>query len=200
MDWRFLGYRLPVGSSLLIGSINAYHVCGAALALWAVGVSIVGIRREDFPEGRRQASLVAAISMSLVITTIATAIIEGIREADEEKKALAAEAEEAEPAAETAPAKAGETLSLSADPSGALKFDKARLQAKAGPVTIDMKNDSPVPHDISIDGGGVDEQGKVVEGGATSTVSATLKPGTYSFYCSVPGHRQAGMEGPLTVR
>ena len=200
MDWRFLGYRLPVGSSLLIGSINAYHVCGAALALWAVGVSIVGIRREDFPKGRRQASLVAAISMSLVITTIAAAIIEGIREADEEKEALAAEAEEAEPAAETAPAKAGETLSLAADPSGALKFDKARLQAKAGPVTIDMKNDSPVPHDISIDGGGVDEQGKVVEGGATSTVSATLKPGTYSFYCSVPGHRQAGMEGPLTVR
>ena len=191
-----MGYLSPVSSLLLIGSINAYHICGGALALWAVGVSIVGILREDFPSGRRQASLVAAISMSLVVTTIAAAIIEGAREADEEKEAEAA----AEPAAETAPAPAGETLSLAADPSGQLSFDKSKLQAKAGAVTVDMTNDSAVPHDVSLDGGGVDEHGKVVDGGATSTVTATLKPGTYSFYCSVPGHRQAGMEGPLTVR
>ena len=63
-----------------------------------------------------------------------------------------------------------------------------------------MKNDSPVPHDVSIEGGGVDEQGREVTDGGTSTVLATLKPGSYTFYCSVPGHRQAGMEGRLTVR
>ena len=63
-----------------------------------------------------------------------------------------------------------------------------------------MKNASPVPHDVSIEGGGVEKKGKVVEGGATSTVAATLKPGKYTFYCSVPGHREAGMEGTLTVK
>ena len=184
-----------MGSPLLIGSINAYHICGGALAIWAVGVSIVGIRVESFPRGRRQASIVAAISMSLVITTIAAAIIEGVREADKEE-----EAEAAEPAAESTPAAGGEKLALAADPSGQLKFDKSSLEAQAGPVTIDMKNDSPVPHDVSIDGGGVDERGKEVTDGGTSTVTADLKPGAYTFYCSVPGHRQAGMEGKLTVR
>ena len=63
-----------------------------------------------------------------------------------------------------------------------------------------MKNDSPVPHDVSIEGGGVDERGKEVTDGGTSTVTADLKPGAYTFYCSVPGHREAGMEGKLTVR
>ncbi len=40
----------------------------------------------------------------------------------------------------------------------------------------------------------------VVKGGADSKFTADLKPGTYSFYCSVDGHRQAGMEGKLTVK
>ena len=89
-----MGYGLPVGSTLLIGSINAYHVSGALLAIWAVGVSIVGIRVESFPRGRRQASIVAGISIALVISTISTAIIEGVREADKEAEE---EAEAAEP-------------------------------------------------------------------------------------------------------
>ena len=63
-----------------------------------------------------------------------------------------------------------------------------------------MTNDSDVPHDVSLDGGGADEKGKVVQGGGISTVSATLKAGSYTFYCSVPGHREGGMEGKLTVK
>ena len=192
-----MGYGLPVGSTLLIGSINAYHVSGALLAIWAVVVSIVGIRVKSFPRDRRQASIVAGISIALVISTISTAIIEGVREADKEAEE---EAEAAEPAAETTPPAAGEKLALAADPSGQLKFDRSSLEAQAGPVTIDMKNDSPVPHDVSIEGGGVDERGKEVADGGTSTVTADLMASSYTFYCSVPGHREAGMEGKLTVR
>jgi uncharacterized cupredoxin-like copper-binding protein len=94
----------------------------------------------------------------------------------------------------------GQQLSLSADPGGALKFDKSSLQAKAGKVTITMDNPSSLPHAVSIDGNGVDEDGNTVEKGGKSTVSADLKPGTYKFYCPVDGHRQAGMEGTLTVK
>jgi uncharacterized cupredoxin-like copper-binding protein len=69
-----------------------------------------------------------------------------------------------------------------------------------GPVTIKSQNKSSTPHDISIEGNGVDEHGQVVQDGGVSEVKATLKPGEYTFYCSVPGHREGGMEGKLTVK
>jgi azurin len=59
---------------------------------------------------------------------------------------------------------------------------------------------SHVPHDIAIQGNGVDVTGKVVTDGGTSTVTANLDPGTYTFLCTVDGHADAGMKGTLTVR
>ena len=102
--------------------------------------------------------------------------------------------------AETTPgaAPAG-ALEISADPTGALEFDTASLQENTGTVTIAMTNPSPGPHNVAIKGNGVDVEGKVVLKGGTSTVSADLEPGTYTFYCSVPGHEAAGMKGTLTV-
>lgn len=104
------------------------------------------------------------------------------------------------PPAETGAAAGGgeTTLELAADPSGALAFDKTQLQAPAGTISIVLTNDSSVPHNVSIEGGGVDVEGETFTGG-TRTTTATLEPGTYTFYCSVPGHREAGMEGTLTV-
>ena len=90
------------------------------------------------------------------------------------------------------------TLDLAADPGGALKFDKDTLEAPAGSVTIQLTNDSSVPHNIAVEGGGVDAESETVSGGTTS-VTADLQPGTYTFYCAVPGHREGGMEGTLTV-
>jgi plastocyanin len=95
---------------------------------------------------------------------------------------------------------AGAKLSLKADPSNKLKFDKSSLQAAAGKVTITMANPSQLSHSVAIEGNGVDAEGQVVGRGGTSKASATLKPGTYTYYCTVPGHRQAGMQGTLTVK
>jgi plastocyanin len=92
----------------------------------------------------------------------------------------------------------GETLKLAADKS-ALKFDKSSLTAKAGKVTLEMENPSQVPHAVAIKGNGVDVDGKTIGNGETSRASADLKPGTYTFYCPVPGHEAAGMKGTLTV-
>jgi uncharacterized cupredoxin-like copper-binding protein len=94
----------------------------------------------------------------------------------------------------------GETVKLSADPSGQLKFDKTTLSAKAGTVTLQMDNPSSVPHGVAVEGNGVDKDGKVVQQGGKSTVTVDLKPGKYSYYCPVPGHKQAGMTGTLTVK
>jgi plastocyanin len=94
-----------------------------------------------------------------------------------------------------------QTLKLAADPSGQFKFDKTSLSAKSGTITIDFTNGSPVEHNLTIatSSGAVQAATPTFTGGS-KTVSLSLKPGTYTFYCSVPGHRQAGMEGKLTVQ
>lgn len=98
------------------------------------------------------------------------------------------------------PTGGGMTLQLEADPGGALSFDKKTLSADAGTVTLVMDNPSDVQHNVALEGSGVDEKGKVVGKGGTSRVSAQVKPGKYTFYCSVPGHREGGMHGTLTVK
>jgi uncharacterized cupredoxin-like copper-binding protein len=97
---------------------------------------------------------------------------------------------------------AGQTVKLAADPGGALRFTKATLSAKAGTVTLALDNPSSagVQHGIAIEGNGVNQSGPVVAAGSTSTVTAKLKAGTYTFYCPFDGHRAAGMTGTLTVR
>ena len=97
-------------------------------------------------------------------------------------------------------APAATVLKISADPNGALRFDKSTLRAKPGRVTITMKNPSVLPHNVAIRGNGVKKIGKVVLKGGTSTATATLNAGRYLFYCSVPGHEKGGMKGVLTVR
>jgi plastocyanin len=91
-------------------------------------------------------------------------------------------------------------LDIPADPGGALAYAFASATAPAGPLEIDSKNASQVPHDISLEGPGLDEHGQIVQGGGVSVVKADLKPGDYTFYCSVPGHREGGMVGKLTVK
>jgi plastocyanin len=94
---------------------------------------------------------------------------------------------------------AGTTLKLSAKAT-ALKFDVARLTAKPGRVTLVMSNPSSISHDIALKGNGLKPVvGKIVGKGRTSTITATLKNGSYEFYCSVPGHEAAGMKGTLKV-
>lgn len=91
-------------------------------------------------------------------------------------------------------------LTIPTDPSGQLAYTVANATAPAGTLTIDSPNKSSVPHNISIEGPGASKQGPIIKNGATSTISVTLKPGKYTFYCSVPGHRQAGMVGAITVK
>jgi uncharacterized cupredoxin-like copper-binding protein len=103
-----------------------------------------------------------------------------------------------------APATGGTTagkLSLAANPEGQLKYDTSSLTAKAGSVTINFTNAAPLAHNVNIESasGGVVGATPTFQGGSKS-LSVNLKPGKYKFFCSVPGHRAAGMEGSLTVQ
>jgi plastocyanin len=96
------------------------------------------------------------------------------------------------------PSGGGTTLELAADPGGGFSFDKKTLEAPAGTITIQLTNDSSVPHDIGVKGDSVDEVSDTVMQGEVS-LTVDLEPGTYTFYCSVPGHEAGGMVGTLTV-
>lgn len=101
---------------------------------------------------------------------------------------------------ETGGGGAAQTLKLSADAGGALKFDKSSLSAKAGKVTIVLDNPSSLPHAVEIEGNGIEEESDTIGEGETTEVSATVKPGEYEYYCPVDGHKAGGMTGTLTVQ
>jgi len=190
-----------------------FYVCGIALAVSAVLVSILGLRVKNFPG--RFAPLVALWFVILVgaSTTFAVLHAQDEQEADaaelskaneeiEEEEAGApiqgseAEGEASEPTESGASAT---TLKLAADPTQ-IAFDTTELSAKAGEVTIDFDNPSALEHDVAIEQGGKQIAiSETITEGSTS-VSADLEPGTYTFLCTVPGHAEAGMEGTLTVK
>lgn len=100
-----------------------------------------------------------------------------------------------------AAADGGSEITLAADPGGDLAFDKQALVAKAGKVTLAFTNDSSVPHNVEIEA----ESGE--EAGVTETIAAAkttkqfdLEPGVYEYYCTIDSHKDAGMEGKLTVK
>jgi len=95
----------------------------------------------------------------------------------------------------------GSTVSLEADPGGELAYTTTKATAKAGQVTIDFKNPQALTHDVAIEDTSGKELGatELIASGEDST-TVNLKPGTYYYFCTVPGHREAGMEGTLTVK
>lgn len=93
----------------------------------------------------------------------------------------------------------GSTIEVAADPGGDLAFTETDLTATAGSNTIDFTNDSGVPHNVEIEDANGDDVAGTEVSAESSTTTAELEPGTYTFYCSVPGHREAGMEGTITV-
>lgn len=93
----------------------------------------------------------------------------------------------------------GGTVQLAADPTD-LAYDAQTLTSKPGKVTIDFTNPAPLEHDVAIEADGKELADSELIAESETSVSAELAPGTYTFYCTVPGHREAGMEGTLTVK
>lgn len=91
------------------------------------------------------------------------------------------------------------TLELPADPNGALAYISDKATAPPGPLEIVSVNEASIPHDIALEGNGIDEKGATVQDGGVSRIDVTVEEGEYAFYCTVAGHREGGMEGILTV-
>jgi plastocyanin len=95
----------------------------------------------------------------------------------------------------------GSVVKIEAAEGSELAYTTTAAKAKAGQVSIDFTNPQSLSHDVAIEGSSGQMLGQtelVAESSATTTIK-NLKPGEYTFYCTVPGHREAGMEGTLTV-
>jgi plastocyanin len=200
-----------------------FFIGGGLLAAWAIVLSVLlGLRKPSFPYGPAGQRSVIAISVVLVAAAISTAVLtSGSPPKSGEASAAASSTPAASPAASqagsssaggsaastsTAPSApaapsaggASSSVSLAAVPN-AIAYNTKTLAAKAGKVTITLSNAGALEHNVTI------AQGSTVLGatptftGGAKSVTLTLKPGTYTFYCSVPGHRAAGMEGVLKV-
>ena len=197
---------------------TVFFYFGGALVLAALVLSYIGIRGKDsFPPSTAALTGLTAIFAVVVIGTAAYAVANAREEQEHHDEELAEEEQEAEgleqeaadegaaPAAqqgEEGAKSSGEaqTLDVASPEDGSLVFDPDGLSAEAGTITLAYDNPSPIPHNINLE----DEAGETLQSsddvtGAATEISAELAPGEYVFFCSIPGHRESGMEGTLTV-
>jgi plastocyanin len=187
-----------------------FYVFGIALVVSALVLSALGLRSQSFPPSR---IVLAGIVAYFVVLVGATSTFAVLNARDEQRKREAEEAEAAatEPAGgeptttatttTTEGAQGGEeTLKVSSPADGGLVFEPSKLTAKAGTVTIDYDNPSPVDHSVAIEAGSETLAESEIAAEANLTATAELEPGRFVYYCTVPGHREGGMEGTLTVK
>ena len=189
---------------------DLFFPIGIALVVLAVAVSALGLRDDKFPGSRGALAGAILLFAVVVAATITTAVINAKDEQEtrenEEADVGSAEEEKANEAQQAGEVGAPQgpdaqaALELSAPADGTLAFDPPSLEAQAGKVEIDFTNPASIEHDVNIEADGKDVAASdLVADGESTKVSAKLQPGDYTYYCSVPGHREAGMEGTLTV-
>jgi plastocyanin len=216
---RYEGVNLVAGKQLFVKNCSSCHTLARADAKGIVGpnlddafrgsladglkrTTIRGVVRQQilYPEtgGTMPAKLVAPTQADDISAYVAYAAALPGKDTGALASAVAS-AGAGKPAVE-----ASGVLQIDADPSGQLSYVTKTATAKPGPVTVKMANMSGTMHNIALQqgtgpSGAVIGAGKIVTNG-TSTFTANLKAGTYTYFCQVPGHRAAGMSGTLTVK
>jgi plastocyanin len=177
---------------------NFFFVVGIVLVALAVLFAFIGIRGADsFPPNRAVMAGVIALFVAVVGTTMAFAIVKANDEQSDRNKKLAEE----EGTTSTTASGPTTELNVSSPANGGLVYQPNGLQAKPGNVAITYDNPSQVPHSIAVAtaNGNVLGQVQPFSNGKQTVTLTSLAPGKYVFYCTVPGHREAGMQGDLTV-
>jgi uncharacterized cupredoxin-like copper-binding protein len=186
----------------VLGILNgtAFYVLGICLATLALAVTAIGLRDPKAFSSKIAARVGILVFVVVVIGTTTFAVRYSRNEQSDRRAKLAAEEKQQSTQGKQPTVKGpGGTVKLAADPTQIAYTSKA-LSSKPGKVTIDLTNPAPIQHDVAIAKGSQQlAKAPLVSNGSTS-VTADLAPGKYVFYCTVPGHRQAGMQGTLTVK
>jgi plastocyanin len=197
----------------VLGILNgtAFYVLGICLAVLALAMTAIGLRDSKAFASKTAARVGILVFVVLVIGTTTFAVRYSRNEQSDRRAKLAAEEKQqgsqGGAAAPSQPAKSkqpvvkgpGGTVKLSADPTQ-IAYTTKSLSSKPGKVTIDFNNPAPIQHDVAVAKGSQELVKSPLISQSSTSVSADLAPGKYVFYCTVPGHRQAGMQGTLTVK
>jgi plastocyanin len=195
---------------------------GGALVLVALAIAAIGIRgKASFPPNRAVLVLGTAAFAAIVVATTTLSVVNAQDEQEHREKELAEEEATAAEEAPPPPAPAGQPpaagggnqqppappaaatgLDVTSPSDGSLVFDPDGLEAKPGSLTITYSNPSPVQHSLAVENADGDVLGEtqIFSGGEQEVTLDDLTAGEYVFFCTVPGHREAGMEGDLTVQ
>jgi plastocyanin len=140
------------------------------------------------------------LTVAIVALAVGVAACGGDDDSSAEPAPPATPTEEPAEATEEPAAEGGSSeIPLLALEDGSLAYDTTELSAETGDITIAFSNPSGTPHNVAVEGEGIEEVLGEVVTNADAPITVSLEPGTYTFFCSVPGHRQAGMEGTITV-
>lgn len=139
--------------------------------------------------------------IALALAAVLVLSVAGCGDDDDGTATSGATAVTEEATGETMKTGEAEVIELSADPTGQLKYEQTELTAKEGDIVINLTNESSVAHDVEVESADGDELGtsEQIAEGSTKLELKDVQAGDYEFYCTVPGHRDAGMEGTLSV-
>src|SRR5687768_11970163 len=140
---------------------------------------------------------------SVLLVAIALALfgLAACGDDDDDGDTTAAETTEATTDTAAAGGGGGGEIDISAAADGTLAYDQTDAETTAGANTLNFDNPASLSHDVVIEDESGGEVGRTdLISGSTTSANVDLQPGTYTFYCSVPGHREGGMEGTLTVK
>jgi plastocyanin len=181
-----------------------FYIAAGVLVAWALLVSAIGIRSGSFPTSKILGRAAILITVVIVAVTAAMAVVTAKTPPPAHRFDTGVTTNGVGPAFTPVSASAKPTsgpIALAANPGGELAFTTTALTATSSHVTIDFTNRSPLPHNVTIANAAGHVFGNTPTfAGGTKTLTLDLPPGTYTFYCSVPGHEQAGMKGTLTVK
>jgi plastocyanin len=151
---------------------------------------------------KKAAALAVLVLASVALVACGSSSSSSTESSSESEGAAEAPAESGGASEAGGSAEAGGSIVKIATPSsGSLAYTTKTATAKAGQVSVEFNNPQELQHNVAIE----DSSGKVLGetelvAGGSATTTVNLKPGTYTFFCTVPGHREAGMEGTLTVK
>src|SRR5919197_2621348 len=177
-----------------------YYVVGACLVAWGLGLAIFGLFRADFPPSGPAGRPFIVVTVLLVAGTLTALLLSTHKEHPREEAAAKAKEAKAKAAEQptTAPSGGAKTVKVTEKEFSIALAGGGKLAP--GKYTFAVDNTGKIQHDLTIEGAGIKEtKTPLIDAGQSKDLSVDLKPGTYTSYCTVPGHEQSGMRVKVTV-